>query len=74
MCSAGKEAKQPGVAHVYDSPGHEGAGVVHVHPPKHPPGSALLQQVAENTEEALELPTQGLLHVSLGRVHWVEYR
>ena len=45
-----------------------------MHPPKHPPGSALLQQVAENTEEALELPTQGLLHVSLGRVHWVEDR
>ena len=40
--SAAQKIQQPRVAHVDDAPGHEGAGVVDVHPSEHSPGASLL--------------------------------
>ena len=70
--SAAQKIQQPRVAHVDDAPGHEGAGVVDVHPSEHSPGASLLQQVTKDSPEALKISTQCLLHVSLCCVHWVE--
>ena len=40
--SAAQKIQQPRVTHVDDAPGHEGAGVVDVHPSEHSPGASLL--------------------------------
>ncbi len=60
------------VCHVYDPPGHEAPGVVHVHAAEHAAQASLPDQRPKHGGEALELSTHRLLHVRLGGVDGVE--